>query len=161
LSIVRFIHFFVFIFWYGTLLYFTFVQAPVLFKTLPLRQFGEVQSRLFPVYYWIAYVCGTLLVATFPFLHPLKNASGREFVRMAALCLMLLVSLGQGFWAGPQASRLRLERQAAEDSGDAAQATLLSKAFGKAHGISSLMNLVVIIAGTVYWFYGFREVDPS
>lgn len=156
---LRFAHFFTFIFWYGTLLYFTFVQAPILFKTLPRPLFGEVQSHLFPAYYWISYICGALLVVTYHLLHPLKNYVSQDCVKITALCLMLLFSLGQGLWIGPKVAALRVERQAAEGSKDQAKADSLSKKFGKAHGISSLFNLIVIICGTVYLVYFFKEVQ--
>src|SRR5882724_11238937 len=114
MPILRFIHFFIFIFWYGTLLYFTAIQAPVLFKNLPRELFGQVQSVLFPVYYWISYICGVLLVVTYHLLHPLKNYVSQDCVKITALCLMLLFSLGQGLWIGPKVSALSVERQTAE-----------------------------------------------
>ncbi len=70
---------------------------------------------------------------------------------------MLLFSLGQGLWIGPKVAGLRLERQAAEEAKDQMKAESLSKEFGKAHGISSLFNLIVIISGTVYFVYLTRE----
>ncbi len=154
---LRFVHFFTFTFWYGTLLYFTFIQAPVLFKTLSRPLFGEVQSHLFPAYYLISYICGTLLVVTFHLLHPLKSYVPQDCVKITMLCLMLLFSLGQGLWIGPKVSRLRIERQAAKEAKDQPKIDSLSKDFGKAHGISSLLNLVVIISGTVYFFYLLRD----
>lgn len=162
---LRFLNFFTFIFWYGTLLYFTLVQAPVLFKTLPRALFGEVQSKLFPPYYLISYICGTLMVVTYQVLHPLKNYVPQDCVRMTALCLMLLFSLFQGLWIGPKVASLRLERQAAEETlqktnapADQEKVAGLTKEFGKSHGISSLINLLVLIAGFVYLIYWFKEL---
>ena len=157
---LRFIHLFAFVFWYGALLYFTFIQAPILFKTLPRDLFGLVQSKLFPAYYIISYFCGTLLVVTYNLLHPLKNYVPQDCVKITALCLMLLFSLGQGLWIGPQVGQLRVQREAAEQAKDQVQVDILTKAFGKAHGISSLLNLIVIIAGMVYFVYLFREMNP-
>ena len=154
---LRFLNLFTFVFWYGTLLFFTFIQAPVLFKTLPRPLFGEVQSHLFPVYYLISYICGTLLVVTYHLLHPLKNYVPQDCVKITSLCLMLLFSLGQGLWIGPKVSQIRVERQAAEEAKDQLRVDTLSVEFGKAHGISSLLNLVVIISSTVYFFYLFRD----
>ena len=159
MTIIRFVHFFTFIFWYGTLLYFTFIQAPVLFKNLPRELFGQVQSILFPAYYWISYVCGALLVVTYHLLHPLKDYLPQDCVKITALCLMLLFSLGQGLWIGPKVGALRVERQAAEATKDQPKVEALNKDFGKAHGISSLFNLIVIIAGMVYLVYFFREFN--
>lgn len=158
MSILRLLHLFAFVFWYGALLYFTFVQAPVLFKSLPRDVFGLVQSKLFPSYYLISYVAGAFLVVSYHLLHPLKDYSPQDCVKITALCLMLLFSLAQGLWMGPQVGRLRLERQAAEQAKDPLKVEALSKAFGKAHGISSLLNLIVILSGTVYFFYLSRDL---
>ncbi|HET9870783.1 MAG TPA: DUF4149 domain-containing protein [bacterium] len=157
---LRFVHLFTFIFWYGALLYFTFIQAPLLFKTLPRDLFGLVQSKLFPAYYVISYVCGTLLVVTYHLLHPLKSYVPQDCVKITALCLMLLFSLGQGLWIGPKVGKLMVERQAAEQAKDQPQVEALTKRFGMAHGVSSLFNLVVILAGTVYLVYLFKEWRP-
>jgi hypothetical protein len=160
MAFLRFFHYFTFIFWYGTLLYFTFIQAPILFKGLPRETFGLVQGKLFPVYYLISYISGTLLVVTYHLLHPLKNYVTQDCVKITALCLMLLFSLGQGLWIGPKVSQLRLERQAAEEAKDQPRTETLTRQFGKAHGLSSLLNLIVIISGTVYLIYWFREMNP-
>jgi hypothetical protein len=157
---LRFIHFFAFVFWYGTLFYVTFLQAPLLFKTLPRDLFGLVQSKIFPAYYIVSYVCGSLLVVTYHLLHPLKNYVSQDCVKITALCLMLLFSLAQGIWIGPKVGELRVQREAAEQSKDAAQVEVLTQAFGKAHIISSLVNLIVVIAGTVYLVYLFKEWAP-
>lgn len=164
---LRFLNLFTFIFWYGTLLYFTLVQAPILFKGLPRDLFGQVQSKLFPPYYLISYICGATMVVTYHLLHPLKNYVPQDCVRITALCLMLLFSLVQGLWIGPKVGALRLERQTAEEAyqrtnspADQERAAALSKEFGKAHGISSLVNLLVLIGGFVYLVYWFKELHP-
>ena len=158
---LRFVSFFTFIFWYGTLLYFTFIQAAVLFKNLPRELFGQVQSFLFPPYYWISYICGTVLIVAFHFTHPLKDYVPQDCVKITALYLMLLFSLAQGFWIGPKVAAIRIERLAATEAKDQTKVDALSQEFGKAHGISSLINLMVIIAGAVYLVYLFKEMNPN
>ncbi len=162
MAFLRFIHLFTFVFWYGTLLYFTFIQAPVLFKTLPRDVFGLVQSKLFPPFYIISYICGTVLIVTYHFTHPLKPNDPQDCVKITALYLMLLLSLGQGMWIGPKAAQLRLDRIAAEESKDTPKVEVLKREFGKAHGISSLINLLVILSGLVYLiFFVFERGTPS
>jgi hypothetical protein len=159
---LRFIHLFTFVFWYGTLLYFTFIQAPVLFKTLPRDIFGLVQSKLFPPFYILSYICGTALIVTYHFTHPLKPNDPQDCVKITALYLMLLLSLGQGMWIGPKAAQLRLDRMAAEEGKDTSKAEALNREFRKAHGISSLINLLVILSGLVYLiFFNFERGTPS
>ena len=70
---------------------------------------------------------------------------------------MLLFSLAQGLWIGPKVAQLRMERQVAEEAKDQTKVDGLSKEFGKAHGISSLFNLIVILAGTVYFVYLIKD----
>src|SRR3970040_1722815 len=144
MTVLRFLHLFTFVFLYGTLLFFSYVQAPVLFKSLPRETFGLVQSKLFPAYYLISYICGMVLVVTYRLLHPMKSWVSQDCVKITALCLMLLFSVLQGLWIGPKVGQLRVERQAAEQLKDTAKVEALSKKFGKAHGISSLLNLIVI-----------------
>ena len=162
MAFLRFVHLFTFVFWYGTLLYFTFIQAPVLFKTLPRDIFGLVQSKLFPPFYIISYICGTVLIVTYHFTHPLKPNDPQDCVKITALYLMLLLSLGQGMWIGPKAAQLRLDRIAAEESKNTAQVEILKSQFGKTHGISSLINLLVILSGLVYLvYYTLETKNPS
>ncbi len=166
---MKILHSFVFTFWYGTMLYLTFIQAPLLFKTLPRQLFGEVQSHLFPAYYWISYLCGALLVITFHLLHPLKNYLPEDCVKITLLCLMLAFSLVQGLWIGPKTGRLRLEIQALRQetsqtpgpSPEPGKLEELTGAFGKAHMVSSLVNLFVIIGGTWYFILLIKEAGPK
>jgi hypothetical protein len=159
MAFLKSVNFFAFVFWYGTLLYFTFIQAPLLFKRLPRELFGQVQSVLFPAYYWISYICGTLLVVTYHLTHPLTNYAPEDCVKISALYLMLLFSLVQGLWIGPKVAALRIKRLEAEKAQNQPQINALGKEFGKAHGISSFFNLVVIISGTVYLVYLYRELN--
>jgi hypothetical protein len=162
MAFFRFVHLFTFVFWYGTLLYFTFIQAPVLFKALPRDIFGLVQSKLFPPFYILSYICGTALIVTYHFTHPLKPNDPQDCVKITALYLMLLLSLGQGMWIGPKAAQLRLDRMAAEEGKDTSKAEALNREFRKAHGISSLINLLVILSGLVYLiFFNFERGTPS
>lgn len=162
MAFLRFVRLLTFVFWYGTLLYFTFIQAPVLFKTLPRDLFGLVQSKLFPPFHYISYACGTLLILTYSFTHPLKPNDPQDCVKITALYLMLLLSLAQGMWIGPKAAQLRLARMAAEEAKDTSKAESLGRQFGKAHGISSLINLLVILSGLAYLvFLTLDTASPS
>jgi putative copper export protein len=152
MSILRFIHQLTFTFWFGTILYFTFIQAPLLFKALPRETFGLVQSKLFPTYYLIGYLCGGLLLVLFPILHPMKSWGSHDGWKFTALLFMLVLALAQGLWIGPKVAQLRVERQAAEQVKDSTKVAALSQEFGKAHGISSLLNLLMILCGGTYLF---------
>ena len=99
-------------------------------------------------------------MVTYHLLHPLKTYQSQDCIKITGLCLMLLFSLAQGLWIGPKVARIGMERRVAEQANDQSQIDSLRRQFGKAHGISSLFNLLVIVSGTVYLFYYFREMNP-
>jgi hypothetical protein len=160
MALSRVLHLLVFTFWLGAILYFTFVAAPVLFKGLPRDQFGFVQSKLFPSYYVIGYTCGVLLLLSYPLIRAAGPWTGADTLKAGALVAMLAFSLLQGLWAGPRVGRLRIERLEAEAAKDQARVEALKPAFGKAHGVSSLANLFVVIGGVVYLVMIAKEWRP-
>ena len=160
MAMPRVLHLLVFTFWFGAVLYFTFVMAPVLFKGLPRDQFGFVQSKLFPSYYVIGYACGFLLLLSYPLVRAAGPWTGTDSLKAGALAAMLAFSLIQGLWAGPRVGRLRVERLEAEAAKDTVKVDALKSAFGKAHGVSSLMNLFVVIGGVVYLVTLAKEWKP-
>ena len=48
-----------------------------MFKTLPRHSFGLVQSKLFPVTFWLGSFCLTVCLATFVLDHPWHTWEGK------------------------------------------------------------------------------------
>ena len=49
--------------WIGSIIFFSFFVAPVVFKSLDREKAGELVGNIFPGYYRVGYVCGFLLLA--------------------------------------------------------------------------------------------------
>jgi hypothetical protein len=50
------VHLLLFSIWFGTVVCTTFVAGIAMFKNLPRRVFGTLQSKLFPLYFWLCSV---------------------------------------------------------------------------------------------------------
>ena len=51
--------------WLGSIIFFSFFVAPVVFKTLDREKAGEIVGIIFPRYYKLGYVCGALILLSF------------------------------------------------------------------------------------------------
>lgn len=54
--------------WLGSILFFSGVIAPQIFKHLPKADAANLQNHLFPLYYIVGSICGFLLIALDMFL---------------------------------------------------------------------------------------------
>lgn len=143
----------------GAAVYTSFFAGILMFKNLPRQTFGRLQSKLFPVYFWILVTTalaafGTLAAST-PGGAPAAAATfgGRALLAAAA------ASLANAVWLEPRATEVMFERYAIENRypggaerspEDAAKTTALGKKFGALHGASSLANLVALCAVVAY-----------
>jgi len=60
------------VFWVGGIFFFSAIAAPSIFKTLDKSIAGNLVTSIFPKYYFLGYVCGTLAL----FLHHWDVAHG-------------------------------------------------------------------------------------
>ena len=60
------------VFWVSGIIFFSFVVAPVVFKTLDREKAREVDERIFPLYYKLGYICEALTLISF-FAPPVKG----------------------------------------------------------------------------------------
>ena len=51
--------------WIGSIIFFSFIVAPIIFKTLDREKAGEVVRKIFPLYYKLGYICGALILFSF------------------------------------------------------------------------------------------------
>lgn len=129
---------------------------PCQFKNMPRQMFGKVQSKLFPMYF--ALHAGSIVVCAGCLAFGAGAAGG-----MATIAKTAAVSLGTALGASllnllilePKATTVMFERYALENapSRDEAKIKQLMKEFGKFHGISSLVNLVSMVAGASYTWW--------
>ncbi|KAK6953032.1 hypothetical protein Daesc_005330 [Daldinia eschscholtzii] len=142
---------------YGTLLgtqvFHTFINSILSFKVLERPQFAILQRAVFPAYFGIQTAAPVLLALTYPgSRNPLGVASSFAGVFHPSNRWGVLVPLGTIFVTGlvnlayllPETNKITALRREQEEM------TVLNKKFGQLHGISSLANLITLIATVAY-----------
>ncbi|KAH6668031.1 hypothetical protein B0J14DRAFT_176910 [Halenospora varia] len=159
---------------YGTLLgsqfFQSFIGGVVAFKVLTRPQFSQLQQKLFPIYFGMQTALPAVLALTYPgSASPLGTASSLSGVLADSNRWSVLVPLATMFvgglinmvYVGPATTKIMRERKVQETrdgkkSYDPAphskEMQQLNRAFGKMHGISSLVNMGAFIATIWYGF---------
>jgi uncharacterized protein DUF4149 len=111
----------------------------VVFKVLPMAEAGKLVGVLFPRYYLLGYICGTIGFALAIYLCAVRMP--RMWWAMAALAL--LIALGLTFYAGavvrPQVDAIRAVTE--ESSPDPARRA----EFDRLHHLSVILNGAVML----------------
>jgi hypothetical protein len=131
--------------WVGSIVFFSFFTAPVIFKLLEREKAGEVVGVIFPRYYFFGYVCAvmalsSLLVSAQVFFGPKQ--------------ILLLIMIAGWFYAGlvvsPKSRKLKALRQSASS---AEEKDRLEVTFKKTHSLAVKLNGSVLLAGLgLLWF---------
>ncbi|KAG8943426.1 hypothetical protein FRC04_002891 [Tulasnella sp. 424] len=152
-----------FSFEYGMTMFHTFIGGIIQFRTLPRQQFGNLQSRIFPVYFGVSTSITTALLASWVFNHPdvVPNFSRPGLADVAQAWTLVVVGSMQALnwlYLGPLTSSLMFKRHKLEraegksytDPTVSDEMKALTKKFGALHGISSLTNLISILGMTFH-----------
>ncbi|PYS95511.1 MAG: DUF4149 domain-containing protein [Acidobacteria bacterium] len=142
---LRFVHLLGLVVWIGGVVFFSFVTAPTLFGSLPRDMAGRAVSAIFPRYYLLGWIGGSLSLLSALVLGLRAAAWPRALVaELALLLLMLGLSLFAGQVILPQAYALRLSLPGLE--GTPAYAAAKAE-FDRLHRRSVLLNGTVLILG--------------
>lgn len=148
----------------------SFVGGIVSFKALDRPQFSKLQQRMFPIYFALQSSMPILMALTYPSPSPITVSSGIAGVLDASsrtnvlypLATVFVTSVINMLVVGPATTKIMLERKVQETkdgkkSYDAAphskEMVKLNKAFGRMHGVSSLLNMAGFLA-TVWYGVG-------
>lgn len=138
--------------WFGTVFYTTFIAGITMFKNLPRKTFGRLQSKLFPKYFMLSAVAILLQLIT------VKGLSDSVPLVKATKALgtafgMTLINL---FYLEPTSTRVmfdRYELEEKEGGKDTDEYKKLAASFGKFHGMSSLTNLIALCGAVAHAFF--------
>ncbi len=125
--------------WLGGIVFFSFFTAPAVFTVLPRPEAGQLISTIFPRYYTLGYIVGTisLLLAIY-----LTAARGPR-IWWGATALALAIGLGITFYAGmiilPRADALRTVTE--DPNPDPAR----KAEFDNLHHLSVILNGTVLL----------------
>jgi uncharacterized membrane protein len=131
--------------WVGGMVLFTFVVTPVIFKSYPRDQAGEIVGRLFPGYFLYNLDLAALVLVLF-FLVANYQSRLAYLISLACVVTALLINLFIVFKLHPDAVRVKQQVTSFErESPDSPART----AFRRLHGISAVLNLVLLAEGIV------------
>jgi uncharacterized membrane protein len=133
--------------WVGSIVFFSIVVAPGIFKNLEREQAGNLLAHLFPHYYLVGTVCGAAALAVLVLLFLFDSGSrGMRLGQMALAGLMLAANLYAGYILEGRIHRLREERMTLPGRAAREEA---EKQFQRLHRRSVDLNLAVLGAGGV------------
>jgi uncharacterized membrane protein len=138
---VKWLYLLALIVWVGQVVFFSFVVAPVVFRTFAVPEAGRAVGAIFPTYYRLGYACGTVLLASsvvFLMSSPARSWWGANAVLSAA---MLAATLYAGVVVHPRATVLRPQVH------EAATAQSVKDEFSRLHRVAVMLNGAVLLCG--------------
>ncbi|KAM9394417.1 transmembrane protein 205 isoform 2-T2 [Pholidichthys leucotaenia] len=172
-ELVKVLHLLVLSFSWGMQLWVSFIAGFVLIKQVSRHNFGLVQSKLFPVYFYCLLGSNFVSLAVFAVYHPRELLDWHESVQMLLFFAALVTSGLNGQWFGPTATEVMFQMwQVEKEHGLGEEIGLGTKReayaklseqdpkykayrrkFGRYHGLSSLCNLTGFICTTINLIY--------
>ena len=148
-ALLRFMLLLTLVLWIGGIVFFSFIASPSVFKILPREQAGQVVSDMFPKYHLLGYASCLIALGCLVGLRQLGAVqSGRA--AMIVLVLMGGIQVTMGTMIGPKVIDAR---DAVKSAASGPEKDRLEKQFRGLHGVSMILNLVLLILGLVllYW----------
>ncbi len=143
--LLLFLHLLALVCWLGSIVFFSFFTAPVLFRTLERQEAGDLIGKIFPNYYRLGYICGGLALLTL-----VSQPSEVMGIKLALLLAMIVCTLFAGLAINPNARAIkeRLRVAVLED-----EKTSLEARFKKLHRLSVQLNATTLFAGLGLLWY--------
>ena len=137
-TLINFIYLLSLVCWIGSIIFFSFFVAPVVFKTLERGKAGELVGIIFPRYYMIGYVCGVLVFAAL-----LLTGPETADLKWCAWGIMMLGTASAGLGVNPRAKILK---EKLKDASEVEKPDLEAR-FKMLHSLSVKLNAAVLFAG--------------
>lgn len=147
IHIIRFIHLSSLVVWFGSIIFFSFIAAPSIFKVLPRETAGDVVGEIFPKYWLISYICTIASLLTFIYMSAYEKMF--PIIKISLLVIMTIATFYSGLAVGSKAREIKAEIKAVEDS---AKKESLRTEFKSLHLKSVILNIIMLILGVVFIF---------
>lgn len=134
--------------WIGSLIFFSFVQAPVTFGSLAdTHQAGTIVGKSLRILHWIGLSCGipSLLLLLSP-----ADGEGKRKIAVAFLSVMLSLTAVSQFVVIPKMEAYRIQAGGAVQKASATNEARIG--FEKLHGVSEKMEGGVLLLGLALFF---------
>jgi hypothetical protein len=125
--------------WLGSVVFFSFFTAPIIFTRLPIAEAGKVVSGIFPLYYALGYGAGAIAVASAIYFAAARGPRLWWGAAAFALAIALAFTLYAGMIVRPRVDQIR--SVAEQDNPDPAR----KAEFDHLHHLSVLLNGAVLL----------------
>jgi hypothetical protein len=158
-TILRFIQLFSLGTWTGSILFLTLIVAPGAFATLPTRELaGSVVGMALTRLHFLGYIAGVFFLGAL--LIEARNVTALGRPAAVLVIVMLLLTVVSQHAITPRIASLRGQMSAEHGSLDTTPKDHpLRLQFGKLHGLSTLLELTVLLLGLAALFLALRLPD--
>lgn len=143
--------------WVGAAFFVGVLLAPGAFATMPTRELaGNVVGMALARLHLLGYACGTLYVVA----SAVAARGFAERIRPAAICVIVMLLLTAVSHHGINAKLADLRAQMSADFGSVDATPRdhpLRSSFGRLHGVSSAVELLVLLLGAVALYLTLRR----
>lgn len=145
--ILLFVYLLAMVCWLGSIIFFSFFTAPVIFTTLARADAGKVVAVIFPRYYILGYIAGGLALLIAIYLTAVNRASRGSW---ASTVVAIAIAFGCTFYAGtvvrPRVDAIRsVSEEANPDPARKAE-------FDHLHHLSVMLNGAVLVLDLIALF---------
>ncbi len=134
--------------WVGGMAMFSFLVTPVIFTSFTRDTAGEIVGKLFPYYFPFTLVTALLALIVFLFFIGVR-ATVQHRITLALLLFALLVNVFVAFKLYPDITRVKQEIATFAETSSSDPKRL---EFKKLHRMSSILNILLLLDGTVLLF---------
>jgi uncharacterized membrane protein len=153
LTAVKYLHLLSLATWLGSVIFFSFVAAPSIFKNFERKMAGDIVGAIFPKYFFVNEICIIVAIITLAILGIKTDMTAAVKTGLILLGIALAFASYSGFANGPKARAVKAEIRAEKDESKIAT---LKKTFGKLHGISMAINVLNLLIGLGILFFSLR-----
>jgi len=131
--------------WIGAIVFFSFFTAPVIFTRLPVAEAGKVVGAIFPLYYALGYVAGTLSIALASYFASVRSARTWWVGSAVLLGISLALTLYAGMVVRPKVQLVRsVVEETNPDPATKARFDSLHRLSVQLNGAVLLLNLLAL-----------------
>ncbi|XP_031553001.1 transmembrane protein 205-like [Actinia tenebrosa] len=167
-TVTRFTHLFAFGTWLGIQFWATFIAGVTMYFNMGRHAFGELQSKLFPKYFFSGACLTAITLATYCLIHPIQHWEGKDKIQSLGLLVSLICCMMNYMYLEPTTTRLMDKRYAFEKERGYGQEIgpipdnklkndeeylKITKSFACVHGFSSMANLMSYAGCLLHLWY--------
>lgn len=130
--------------WVGGIFIYTFLITPIIFTSFSRDAASAIVDKLFPFYFPYDLILSCLAFAFF-LLSGFQKGTARNKIAMAMIVIAIVINAYVNFRLFPEIKKVKQQIVSFENTPPDSPAR---KQFGKMHGVSAILNLVLLAEGT-------------